>query len=197
MIDKSKLTKRQAIVFDQVRNLYETSQRKTAKWLWNHHVQIVGENCLRLAHKYNGDADLSFAGALLHDLGDVWLERKDPQFTSRSKKKAKEILKNADFSTEEINDVLENIIGPHSCRDGNLPTLLEGKILATADAIAHLQTNFYYDFKKMGLPDHIQPEEFSTWVSEKLERDFNTKIFFDEIREEVKHNYEKLKGDLR
>ena len=75
---------------------------------------------------------------------------------------------------------------------GDEQTMIEGKILATSDALAHLQTNFYYDFKKMGWPQNIKPEDFNDWVITKVDRDFNKKIFFKEVQEEVKPIYEKL-----
>lgn len=190
------MSNRQKIVFEQVRELYENSQRKEAHWMWENHVQTVAQNCLTLAARYHADADLAFSGGLLHDLGDVWYTRDDPRFEPESKGKAEEILKKAGISPDEIVSIIVKIIAPHSCMPGDEQTMIEGKILATADALAHLQTNFYYDFKKMGWPQGLQPEEFNEWVNAKIDRDFDKKIFFAEVREKVKPLYEKLKKDF-
>lgn len=73
------------------------------------------------------------------------------------------------------------------------PNFLEGKVMATADAVAHLTTNFYNQFLSRITGDGRSPEEIPDWVLEKIERDFIKKIFFDEVREEVRADYERVK----
>ncbi|MDA1079196.1 MAG: hypothetical protein O2840_00695 [bacterium] len=99
----------------------------------------------------------------------------------------------SEYSDDEITRVLEEVILPHSCKEGTLPQSLEGQILATADAIVHLSTDFYLQFAWMHLPEGKNYAEFLLWVQEKLDRDFKTKIFFDEVREEYRHKYDALK----
>ena len=69
-------------------------------------------------------------------------------------------------------------------------------MLATADAMAHLLTDFYHDFQTAGVPtkDKI---EFAKWALPKLERDFHRKIFFPEVKEQVRPFYEKLKSHFQ
>jgi len=98
MIKREDLNERQGLVFEQVKELYENSKRPEAHWMWKNHVQIVAENCLKLAKRYSADADLVFSGALLHDLGDVWFERDDPRFEPNSHQRPVEILQKAGFS---------------------------------------------------------------------------------------------------
>jgi len=87
---------------------------------------------------------------------------------------------------------LDVIIAPHSCRNGNLPQTVEGKILATADAITHLSKDFYLQFAWMHLPEEKTYTEYKEWVNEKLNRDFNIKLFFPEIKAEMKDRHEAL-----
>ena len=83
------------------------------------------------------------------------------------------------------------IITPHSCQEIK-PATTEGKILATADAMAHLTTDFYLHFC---WTHEVEPDfdEYKKWVLKKIERDFNDKIFFEEERQLVKESYESIK----
>lgn len=179
-------------VFDEVQNLYLNSNREMARWMWNNHVQIVADNAQKLAIKYKADEDMCIYGALLHDIGDVWTERDDKMFDAKSQTESTRILQNAKYSPSQIKIIMTEIIAPHSCYPNNMPTILEGKILATADALAHLTTPFYESLHNMGLPKQISPKEFNTWVTQKINRDYHSKIFFEDERTQVEHNYSKL-----
>ena len=80
-----------------------------------------------------------------------------------------------------------------SAHGGKIPSSLEGKILATADSRAHLTTNFY-ELATAALQGEKTPDQIREWVSKKLDRDFLNKVLFDEIREEVRPDYERLKN---
>ena len=86
---------------------------------------------------------------------------------------------------------VDDAIRYHSCHDGRTPNSLEGKILATADSMAHLQSDFYIFAtwamgKKKDLPD------VKRWVLKKLDRDFNNKILFDDIKDLCRKDYMQL-----
>lgn len=66
--------------------------------------------------------------------------------------------------------------------------------MATGDALAHLTTDFYIQFCWKHLPEGKSYPEFLEWVAEKLDRDFNSKIFFDEVKEEARKRYEALRA---
>lgn len=107
-------------------------------------------------------------------------------------KPEKQILKNADFRKSERDAILE-AIRTHACHPGHLPTTLEGKVLATADAMWHLQTSFFPVICYMNRPDNTHTyKEWQAWFTGKIERDFGPKIFFDDEREEVREDYEAL-----
>ncbi len=195
-MDLTKLNKQQEMLFTEVSYLYNNSRRRIAHWLWENHVTVVTKNAFLLAEKYKANVDYCVAGALLHDFADVWLERMDMYFESKSKSKAELTLKKVGYGPEDISIIVIQVIKPHSCYPGHFPELLEGKILATADALAHLRTDFYPSFKRMGLPETVQPTQFNEWARTKLERDFNSKIFFDDERKVARGDYEKLKKEF-
>jgi len=179
-------------VFEEVQQLYVNSHREMAKWMWNNHVQIVADFARTLAMKYHADVAMCVDGALLHDIGDVWMERDDKMFDNKSQTESARILQNAKYTVSQIKIIVDKIIAPHSCYPNNMPRILEGKILATADALAHLTTPFYESLHNMGLPKQISPKEFNTWVTQKINRDYYSKIFFEDERTQVEHNYSKL-----
>lgn len=184
-------------VAELVKQAYENSQQDFGQWMWKNHVPLVAKKTEELAKRFNADEDIAVAGAWLHDFGDAFMYRFDEQHEETSVGKAVEVLKKAEYSDLEIEQVMKEVIEPHSCKEGNFPTLIEGKVMATADALAHLTSDFYVQFAWKHLPDGKTYLEFLEWVAEKLERDFNAKIFFDEVKEEVRYRYEALKQVFR
>ena len=181
-------------VFSQVQTLYLVdSSRGMGKWMWNNHVQWVADKAKKLAEKYNADVEKVYCAALLHDLADCQFERGEKDFDGWSENKGKEVLTEAGFIDDEVKEILEVIVRPHSCRPENLPTTLEGKVLATADAMFHLQTSFFPVLCYKQIPEHTNTyEEWQKWFDEKIERDFGPKIFFKDEKEEVRADYEAL-----
>ncbi len=176
-----------------VEQAYLSSKQNIALWMWQNHLQFVAQKASELSDKFNANADLAVAGAFLHDFGDAFVSRHADNHEEISKQESIKVLQKADYSSQEIQEILEKIIAPHSCYEGNMPETLEGKVLATADALAHLTTDFYVQFAWKNMPDGKSYQEFLVWVGEKLERDFNDKIFFEEIKDEVREKYLALK----
>ena len=185
---------RQQIVFNEVEKAYaQDSVREMGAWMWHNHVQWVANKGRELAEKYDADTEKVYCAALLHDIADSTLEREDDTFDTWSEQKGREILESAQFTQDEIAELLEIIIRPHSCRPNNLPTTLEGKVLATADAMFHLQTSFFPMLCFKNKPPCNSYHTWQEWFSEKIERDFGPKIFFAEERELVRADCEALK----
>lgn len=179
-------------VFSEVTTLYKLATTSMGKWMWHNHTQWVADKAKMLAEKYGADIEKVYCAALLHDLGDSRYERSHADFDTWSNKKGEEILHKAGFSEDEANEILESI-RTHSCRPGNLPTTLEGEVLATADAMWHLQTSFFPVICYMNRPDTAHSyEEWQEWFKKKIERDFGSKIFFEDERNEVREDYKAL-----
>ncbi len=190
---------RYKIVEDKVEELYRNGHVSEdwdvwIRWSYSNHVFVVMKNAERLAKEFGGNVDYTVAGALLHDIADVNMERSDTRHEAECERIAEEVLKGAGFSDEEIATIIKDVIAPHSCRE-TMPEILEGKILATADAVAHIATDFYFVFawyhwgNKSDLKNY---EEFRTWVLERMEKDFHRKIFFPEIQEEIRPFYQSI-----
>lgn len=94
---------------------------------------------------------------------------------------AKKVMLEHGYRSEMIKQV-QNIILTHSCSK-NKPVTLEGKILATADAMSHYINDFYLRIATIG---GRSAEEFKLWALEKLNRDYNKKIFFSFAKKEIK-----------
>ena len=180
------------IVKSLVQETYENSSEEWGKWIWSCHVPVVAQKAQELCERFEGKPEFAVAGAWLHDLGDAFVSRFAPDHEGISRTEAEKILQQAEYTPEEIRIVLEEVIEPHSC-EPELPTLHEGKIMATADALAHVTTDFYARVCWLHIPQDKNYDEFKEWVQKKVDRDFYKKIFFDEIRAEVRPKYEAIK----
>jgi putative nucleotidyltransferase with HDIG domain len=169
-----------------------TSRAKDwADYLYARHVFKVADKARELAERFGADAELAEAAGMLHDIADAVMPRQDPRHEKESETIARSFLRASGFSAEEIEIVVDDALKNHSCREGEVPQTLEGKVMATADAVVHLQTDFY-DFAVKNFTERGEaPAHISEWGLEKTDRDFNKKIFFDEVREEVRPDYEK------
>lgn len=180
---------------EKVRSLYEAKnphRADWADWLYENHVFVVARNAQKIAERYGAKPELAMAAAILHDVADSEMSRFATEHKERSLEMARQLLEEAGFSEEEKEVIMDAILY-HSCHSNEAPHFLEGKVMATADAIAHLSTDFYDQFSSRIIGDDRAPEGMPIWVLEKIERDFTKKIFFDEVREEVRTDYERVK----
>ncbi|NTW15505.1 MAG: HD domain-containing protein [Candidatus Moranbacteria bacterium] len=181
---------------DKVCQLYEAKnpdRADWADWLFQNHVFVVVNYAEAIAKKIQAKEELAMAAGMLHDIADAEMSRFDERHTKRSQEIAETLLKDAGFPDREIATVID-AINHHGCRDGKVPVTSEGKVMATADAVAHLSTKFYdYARKAMGRAGKSS-EEIASWALSKIERDYNDKIFFDEVRTEVLKDYERVKA---
>jgi putative nucleotidyltransferase with HDIG domain len=164
-----------------------------ADWLYPNHVVPVTENAKRVAERVGADVELSQAAALLHDIADATMHRTNPDHEAESLKIARELMQKHGYTEDEIALIVDDAIRYHSCHGGERPASKEGLVLATADSLAHLQTDFYF-FAAWGFGASGRSlEDLKAWALKKIDRDLNSKISFDEIREEARPDYEALK----
>lgn len=165
-----------------------------ADWLGENHVFLVADNATELAQRYGANEELARAGALLHDVADAKMSRFAPEHEEASLNIARDLLRKAGFNEDEIHITVDDAIRLHSCHDGKMPDSIEGKVLATADAKAHLQTDFYVFFVWTFGKEGKSLSEAKQYVLKKIERDFNNKILFDDVRQECQVAYDELKS---
>lgn len=183
-------------LWHKVESLYNEKQggrSDWADWLYPNHVVIVTNNAKAVAEREGANVELSQVAALLHDIADYKMERDNPEHETESLKIARELMKKSGYTDEEVALVVDDAIRYHSCHGNERPKSKEGLVLATADSLAHLQTDFYVyaTWAKGGESEPL--EDVKEWALKKIERDLNNKISFDDVREEVRPDYEMIK----
>jgi len=162
-------------------------------WLAVHHVFVVADKATELAQRFGANQELARAAALLHDIADVKLNRSSDKHEQTSLDMARTLMEQAGYDEKNIGLVVDDAIRYHSCHDGNIPTSQEGKVLATADALAHLQTDFYIFATWMMSKENKELDVVKEWTLKKIERDFHDKIQFNEVRDECREDYAAIK----
>ncbi len=178
-------------VADLYNSKFETRD-EWADWLYPNHVLAVEKFAEELAKRYGAGVELSRAAALLHDIADYKLSRSDDKHEEESIEIAQQLLLDSDYSQQEIGIIVDDAIRFHSCHGGKRPKTLEGLVLASADSMAHLKTDFYlYAVWAMAKEQSLQASK--DWTLKKIDRDLNDKISFDDLREELRPDYEAIK----
>lgn len=151
----------------------------------------MADKSRELAERFGARVELSVAAAMLHDIADAIMSREDPRHEKESMLIARSFLRVSGFTDDEIQVVVEDAIKYHSCKSGEAPKTLEGRVMATADAVVHLQSDFY-DFAAQNFTNRGETNaSISQWGLEKTDRDFNNKVFFPEVQEEVRPDFER------
>jgi putative nucleotidyltransferase with HDIG domain len=180
----------------KVKDLYQDKNPDRddwADWLAENHVFFVADFATELALKHGASEELARIAALLHDIADVKMERKNEQHEEESLNIARKLMQETGYTDDEIKLVVDDAIRYHSCHGDERPESVEGKILSTADSMAHLKTDFYiYATWAFGC-DHRTLEVVKAWALKKIERDLNNKMFFDDVRQELVPDYERIK----
>jgi putative nucleotidyltransferase with HDIG domain len=144
---------------------------------WDYHIKPVIEEAKVLAEKYSANKNIVWLSAILHDLGQLDNLENHEEIGAE---KAYKILLEENFS-KEISKKVKNVVLTHRC-NSHFPEDLEQKILATADALTYFRAPHYLWLarsSKKTLAELFQK------LSEKIERDFNQKIFFEDDKKMV------------
>ena len=179
----------------KVKSLYEGNEPGRDPWTtWfrDNHVFVVADYATELAKKHGADAGLARAAALLHDIADVRMKRVAEGHEEASLHMARQLMQESGFAEDEIKLVVDDAIRYHSCHGDEHPESVEGKILSTADSLAHLKTDFYV-FAVWAFGRRMELEDIKQWALKKIERDLNNKIFFDDVREDARSDYQRIK----
>lgn len=161
-----------------------TETREFYELFWNIHLKPVIEYSKQLAVKYDADLETVWLGAMLHDIAR--LEDAEPHDEIGSEKAYKFLLEKG-FDVE-VAEKVKGIVLRHRCRNYP-PETLEQKIIASADAMAHFLPPFYLWIGKYSNKNFAEILEKN---SQKIERDYNAKIYFEDEKVLVKKQYEVL-----
>lgn len=152
-------------------------------WFYDKHLLAVEKYANFLLKKLpKADKEIVLLGVWLHDTQRVRGIKGDHQKIGAIE--AKKIMLEYGYSPDKIKKV-QDIILSHAC-DSLMPKTLEGKILATADAMASYINDFYLQIATTGQRNLA---EFKEWALEKLNRNYNKKIFFPFAKKEIEERH--------
>lgn len=155
-------------------------------WFYETHLLAVEKAAKFLLSKLpKADKEVIMLGVWLHDLQRVRRIKGDHQKIGA--REAEKVMKLFGYDAQVIAKVKGNIL-THSC-EKIMPKTLEGKILASADAMAHYSNDFYLRIATLG---DRNLEEYKEWALEKLSRDYNKKIFFSFAKNKIKDRHQAL-----
>lgn len=155
------------------------------KGFWDVHIKSVVDYSKAMSVKYGADLEVVWLGALLHDIAR--LEDKEPHEEFGSQMAYDLLIKNG--FDQELAAKVRDIVLSHRCTK-YLPQTIEQKIVASADAMAHFLRPFYIWVNRY--PKRTFDETLSRNFN-KIERDYNEKIFFADEKKLVEANYLTLK----
>lgn len=186
-----KLEKLRGLVQDQYQQ-QRPGRDPWCDWMYDNHVLWVADKAHEYSKRFGGNADIAVAGALLHDIADTVIPRDNPKSEQESLQIGRMLCEKAGYDTPEVELIVDDIVLKHSCRDGVVPDSHEGKVMASADSAAHFLTDFYLHAFSAGTNFGDYKWQMG-WVRQKIEKDFHKKIFFDEVKEEVRPVYDALR----
>ena len=159
----------------------------TGEWFYDTHLLAVEKFAKKLLEKLKGaDAEVVLLGVWLHDLQRVRDKKGDHAKVGANE--AEKTMLEMGYPEKTISHVKEIILS-HSCNSDSMPQTVEAKILASADAMSHYVNDFYL---KIALLRQRSLPEFKEWSLEKLDRDYNKKIFFDFAKKMIKKRHDVL-----
>lgn len=155
-------------------------------WFYDNHLLAVEKSANFLLKKLpKADKEIVLLGVWLHDIQRVRKIKGDHQ--KKGAVEAEKVMLEYGYSPDIIKKV-QDIILSHSC-ENLIPSTLEGRILANADAMAHYSNNFYLQIAVLG---QRSLEELKIWALEKLARDYNKRMFFPFAKKEIKKRHDIL-----
>ena len=177
----------------EVKKFYnEAKDASLREWFFEGHVLYVADKGREIAKETEASEEIVVLAALFHDLARTWGVWEDPQMMEETLEKAQQIMRSHDYSDDQFEEVKLAIVN-HGCK-GDLPSTLEGKVLSTADSLAHLMTDFYFILPFYGwLIETDDYGEFKKWVVSKNEKEFHKKIFFEKYKELARPRYDAFK----
>lgn len=161
------------------------------EWFYDIHLLSVEKFAKILLKKLpKADKEIVLLGVWLHDLQRVRGKKGDHAKIGAIE--AEKVMRQFEYSGEVISHVREIILS-HSCDTFSRPKSLEGKILASADAMSHYNNDFYLVIAVAG---ERNLTEYKKWALEKLDKDYNKKIFFDFAKKMIVKRHKILKEFL-
>lgn len=157
-----------------------------------YHIEPVVMIATNMAKDMNADMQVVEIAAYLHDITKMTGNRKNHHITGAQY--AENLLRNYNIDPEKIEQV-KNCILKHRGNSEFVRTTVEEKIIATADAVAHIEhplTLFYAWYGRR----QCQIDEGAEGIVNKLSKSWN-KIEFYDIKEKYRNKYDVLMKILK
>lgn len=154
---------------------------------WKYHIVPVVKYAKKLAKIYSIDEETVELAALLHDIGRIKFGEKDHEITGMTE--AEKILREHNASQELIDEV-KHAIESHRPGKNIPPKTMIAKIIANADAMAHLDVLPFFFY---WLSEKKSFEELFNWVDEKIDKDWNQELTLPEAKEMMRERYKAVK----
>lgn len=152
-----------------------------------YHINPVVEISSKMAKDLNADVQVVEIAAYFHDITKMTGERKNHHITGANY--AEKFLSKYNIEKEKIKKI-KNCILKHRGSSEFTRDTIEEKIIATADAVAHIEhplTLFYAWYGKR----QLQIDEGADAIINKLEKSWN-KIEFDYTKKKLNERYKIL-----
>ena len=169
---------------EEIINVFKKSDQ-CVSWFVEDHFLVVEKFAKQLCKLYpEANKKAVMLSVWFHDIGRAFGKHKG--YDIYGAEYAKQYLAEKGFDRKLINIVYE-ACKSHSCKKYK-PKSLEGKILATADAMSHFEKGFYLKLiyeksKKKKYP------KLKKWLLNKIERDYHDKILIKEVKLTIKPIY--------
>ena len=157
-----------------------------------YHINPVVEIACKMAKEMNADIQVVEIAAYFHDITKMTGERKNHHLTGA--KYAEDFLSNYNIEKSKVEQI-KSCIKKHRGSSEFTRDTIEEKIIATADAVAHIEhplTLFYAWYGRR----QCQIDEGADGIIHKLERSWN-KIEFPEVKNVLQEKYNVLMRILK
>lgn len=158
------------------------------EWFYDVHLLGVEKFAKKLLKQLpKADKEIVMLGVWLHDLQRIRGIKGD--HAKVGAREAVKVMREFNYERNKISRV-KDIILSHTCNTSLTPKTLEGKILSSADAMAHYINDFYLAIAVTG---QRNLKEYKDWVMEKLNRNYNKKIYFSFAKKMIKKRHDIFK----
>ncbi len=171
---------------EQVRETVRPAFEKGLDGFWEHHIVLVHKYAVLLAERLHADREVCELAAYLHDYGRVMLPARKDEHHLTGAGLAKEVLEGFGYAPDTVAHV-QACIRTHRGSVDLAPATVEARIVANADAMAHIDAVPWFLHLRFTKGD--DPDAAAAWVRAKLERDWTKKLTLPEARVMVKEKY--------
>lgn len=173
-------------VCETVKEAAYSPDNKFSSTVWAYHILPVVEHSLRLGRELKADLEVLELASLLHDYAALVNYKYYKKHHIYGARLAGDILNNLGYPKDKIKQIQECIF----CHRGSVPMnkkTIEAKILASADAMAHITEMpdiFFLAFHVHGLETY----EGCQWIKGKINRSW--KKIMPEGKEIIQEDYD-------